>query len=73
MVGRQADLVVLSEADGNFLETQVRRHKAPAHCRSVADDLAVRVGSAKQGGCRTTRGSRAHGWQVAPPVRTGWH
>ncbi|WP_425640406.1 hypothetical protein [Agrobacterium radiobacter] len=29
MVGRQADLVVLSDTDRNFFESQVRRHKAP--------------------------------------------
>ncbi|MGO6798580.1 helix-turn-helix domain-containing protein, partial [Rhizobium ruizarguesonis] len=34
MVGRQADLVVLSDADRNFLESQVRRHKA---ARSLSD------------------------------------
>ena len=34
MVGRQADLVVLSAADRSFLEGQVRRHKAP---RSLSD------------------------------------
>lgn len=28
MVGRQADVVVLSDADRSFLESQVRRHKA---------------------------------------------
>lgn len=34
MVGRQADLVVLSGEDRTFLEAQVRRHKAP---RSLSD------------------------------------
>ena len=34
MVGRQADLVVLSDTDRTFLEAQVRRHKAP---RSLSD------------------------------------
>ena len=34
MVGRQADLVVLSAADRSFLEGQVRRRKAP---RSLSD------------------------------------
>ena len=34
MVGRVADLVVLSVADRTFLEAQVRRHKAP---RSLSD------------------------------------
>lgn len=34
MVGRQADVIVLSDADRNFLETQVRRHRAP---RSLSD------------------------------------
>jgi putative transposase len=34
MVGRQADLVVLSDTDRTFLEAQVRRHKAP---RSLLD------------------------------------
>ena len=34
MIGRPADLVILSEADKNFLESQVRKHKAP---RSLSD------------------------------------
>ncbi|MET3523975.1 hypothetical protein ABID25_005844, partial [Mesorhizobium abyssinicae] len=34
MVGRQADVVVLGDADRSFLESQVRRHKAP---RSLSD------------------------------------
>lgn len=34
MTGRPADLVVLNEADKSFLETQVRKHKAP---RSLSD------------------------------------
>ena len=34
MVGRQADVVELSAADRTFLESQVRRHKAP---RSLSD------------------------------------
>ncbi|MGC5845255.1 IS630 family transposase, partial [Mesorhizobium abyssinicae] len=34
MVGRQADVVVLSDADRSLLESQVRRHKAP---RSLSD------------------------------------
>ena len=34
MVGRQADLFVLSDTDRTFLEAQVRRHKAP---RSLSD------------------------------------
>jgi hypothetical protein len=34
MVGRQADVVVLRGADRCFLESQVRRHKAP---RSLSD------------------------------------
>ena len=34
MVGRQTDLVVLSDTDRTFLEAQVRRHKAP---RSLSD------------------------------------
>ena len=56
MVGRQAALVVLSEADRNFLESQVRRHKAPRslsdRCRMVllcaqglqSKDVAERLG-----------------------------
>lgn len=56
MVGRQADLVVLSDADRNFLESQVRRHKAPRslsdRCRMVllcaqglqSKDVAERLG-----------------------------
>lgn len=39
MVGRQAAVVVLSDPDRNFLESQVRRHKAPCslsdRCRMV--------------------------------------
>ena len=34
MVGRQADILALSAADRTFLESQVRRHKAP---RSLSD------------------------------------
>ena len=34
MAGRQADLVILSGEDRTFLESQVRRHKAP---RSLSD------------------------------------
>ena len=34
MVGRQADVLILSAADRAFLESQVRRHKAP---RSLSD------------------------------------
>lgn len=34
MIGRPADLVVLNEADKKFLESQVRKHKAP---RSLSD------------------------------------
>ena len=34
MVGRQADVLALSAADRTFLESQVRRHKAP---RSLSD------------------------------------
>lgn len=34
MVGRQADIVVLSHDDMTFLESQVRRYKAP---RSLSD------------------------------------
>lgn len=34
MVGRQADIVDLSAAERSFLESQVRRHKAP---RSLSD------------------------------------
>ena len=56
MVGRQMDLVVVSGADRNFLEPQVRRHKAPrslsARCRMVllcaqglqSKDVAERLG-----------------------------
>jgi len=56
MVGRQAGLVVLSDADRNFLESQVRRHKAPCslsdRCRMVllcaqglqSKDVAERLG-----------------------------
>ncbi|WP_040678913.1 helix-turn-helix domain-containing protein, partial [Rhizobium mesoamericanum] len=56
MVGRQAGLVVLSDADRNFLESQVRRHKAPRslsdRCRMVllcaqglqSKDVAERLG-----------------------------
>jgi len=56
MVGRQADLVVLSDEDRNFLESQVRRHKAPRslsdRCRMVllcaqglrSKDVAERLG-----------------------------
>ena len=45
MVGRQADLVVLSDTDRTFLEAQVRdiqiinrsifRRQGPGHCRSL--------------------------------------
>lgn len=39
MAGRQADVVVLSDADRHFLESQVRRHKAPRclsdRCRMI--------------------------------------
>lgn len=39
MVGRQADMVVLSAADSTFLESQGRRHMAPHslsdRCRMV--------------------------------------
>ena len=39
MVGRRANVVVLSATDRAFLETQVRRHKAPRplsdRCRMV--------------------------------------
>jgi transposase len=38
MVGRQADLVALSDEDRNFLESQVRRHKAP---RSLSDRCRI--------------------------------
>ncbi len=56
MVGRQAGLVVLSDEDRNFLECQVRRHKAPRslsdRCRMVllcaqglqSKDVAERLG-----------------------------
>ncbi|ESY30985.1 hypothetical protein X747_31745 [Mesorhizobium sp. LNJC384A00] len=56
MVGRQADVVVLSDEDRNFLEFQVRRHKAPRslsdRCRMVllcaqglqSKDVAERLG-----------------------------
>ena len=56
MVGRQADLVVLSDDERSFLEAQVRRHKAPRslsdRCRMVllcaqglqSKDVAERLG-----------------------------
>ena len=56
MVGRQADLVVLSAEDRTFLEGQVRRHKVPRslsdRCRMVllcseglqSKEVAVRLG-----------------------------
>ena len=46
MVGRRADILVLSGGDRNFLESQVRRHKAPRslsdRCRMVKAWLARR-------------------------------
>lgn len=66
MVGRQADVLVLSAADRAFLESQVRRHKAPRslsdRCRMVllcsdglqSKELAERLGV-----------HRAYGGQVA--------
>ncbi|PYE38814.1 hypothetical protein DFI02_1331, partial [Rhizobium sp. PP-F2F-G20b] len=38
MVGRQADLVALSDEDRNFLESHVRRHKTP---RSLSDRCRI--------------------------------
>lgn len=38
MVGRQAGFVALSDEDRNFLESQVRRHKAP---RSLSDRCRI--------------------------------
>ena len=48
MVGRQADVLALSAADRTFLESQVRRHKAPRwpmlivnchHCFQSSDNV----------------------------------
>ena len=73
MVGRQADLVVLSDTDRAFLEAQVRRHKAPRslsdRCRMVL--LCAQGLQNKQVAARLY--PRAHSWQMAPPVRSGWH
>lgn len=56
MAGRQADIIVLSDTDRNFFESQVRRHKAPRslsdRCRMVllcaqglqSKDVAERLG-----------------------------
>lgn len=30
-------------------------------------------GAAEQGGCRTPRCTRTHGWKMAPPVLARWH
>ncbi len=58
MVGRVADEVVLSADERDFLEAQVRRHKAARslsdRCRMV---LLCAEGLAKQGGRRAARGA----------------
>jgi hypothetical protein len=73
MVGRQANLVVLSDTDRTFLEAQVRRHKAP---RSLSDRCRM-VLLCAQGlqskSRRTPRYPRAHSWQMATADRAPLH
>jgi len=67
MVGRVADAVVLSEDERRFLESQVRRHKAPRslsdRCRMIllcAEGLPSKEVAAQLGMHGARRGRAAH-------------